>query len=303
MGTLIGHVIPGIGFFIIGLWHLINNIKLHSLNPKSYISLPFFPTSKSKYLELYFMMGCSSFYILLELVFGQIGHHLFDSDGAIRSNHLRNFEHAFITLWMLVYSVFAKILDKHGRPKSKYGLTMTLAVVMFCQEFLLYHLHSTDHMGLEGHYHWFLQIVIFVSIVTTILSIGYRNSFLISFVRSFSILFQGVWDIVMGIMLWTPSVIPKDCFMIKEEYFRVRCHTKEALDRAKALTTLEFSWYLVVFVVLTMFLYMYMTKLYPEKAGFEPFVKYDREHEKIEDNVDTKKKSVKSDLLDTLIEA
>ncbi|XP_047323955.1 transmembrane protein 45A-like [Impatiens glandulifera] len=296
MGTLIGHVIPGIGFFIIGLWHLVNHIKLHVLNPKAYTSLPFFPTSKSRHLELYFMMGCSSIYILLELVIGQMGHHLFDQDGTIRSTHLRNFEHAFITLWILVYAAFTKLLDHFGRPKTNYGLTMTLAAVMFCQELLLYHLHSTDHMGLEGHYHWYLQIVIFTSLVTTILSIGYKNSFLVSFVRSFSILFQGIWDIVMGIMLWTPTMIPKDCFMNKEEYFRIRCHTDEALDRAKALITLEFSWYLVIFVVLTLCMYIYMIKVYHEKDGFEPIA--DKEHES-----DDTKKNIKSEISKSLNEA
>ncbi|XP_047319307.1 transmembrane protein 45B-like [Impatiens glandulifera] len=269
MGTAIGHVFAGSGYFLIGLWHLINHIKVHALNPNSYISLTFFPIANKRYLELYLMMGASGFYILMELVIGQIGHHVFDADGSISSNHLRNFEHAFITLWLFVYAFFTIILDRFSRSKSKYGLTLTLAFVAFGQDYLLFYFHSTDHMGLEGHYHRLLQMITLLSLISTGISISHRRSFLVSLVRSFSLLFKGFWYLVMGAELWSPGLIPKGCFIIKDEYLKVKCSTKEALQRAKALTTLQFSWFLVFFVVLTMCLYLYMIRIYPEKVGYE----------------------------------
>ncbi|KAK3034215.1 LOW QUALITY PROTEIN: hypothetical protein RJ639_032795 [Escallonia herrerae] len=66
MGIKVGHVGPGFGFFLIGLWHLINHIKLHSLHPNSYRSLPWFPTSKIRYLELFLIMGGSFLSISME---------------------------------------------------------------------------------------------------------------------------------------------------------------------------------------------------------------------------------------------
>ena len=72
MGTLVGHVAPGFGFFALGLWHLLNHLKLHALNPNYYTSMPWFPTSKKRYLELYLIMvGCSmSISISMELFIG-----------------------------------------------------------------------------------------------------------------------------------------------------------------------------------------------------------------------------------------
>ncbi|XP_047317645.1 transmembrane protein 45B-like [Impatiens glandulifera] len=305
MGSLIGHVLPGLGFFLIGLWQLVNHIKLHARHPKSYTSVPFFPIKKSRYGELYFMMIGSTISILMELFVGPVKHHPFDTDGTIPTTHLHNFEHASISLTILTYAVFAKILDRFGRPNSKYGMTLALGVLAFWQEYILFHLHSTDHMGLEGHYHWFLQILILVSLITTVLGIPYPKSFMVSFVRSFSIVFQGVWYNVMGIMLWTKALMPKGCFMhLEEAHYVVWCNTQEALDRAKALTTLEFSWYLVICIVLTMCLYLYMIKVYPEQDEHEAsanFLSDDHQEEKELVDSEAQKKSRNFGLLDVFI--
>ncbi|XP_047323405.1 uncharacterized protein LOC124927101 [Impatiens glandulifera] len=311
MGSLIGHVLPGLGFFFIGLWQLINHIKLHSLNPKSYTAKIFFPTKKSRYGELYFMMAGSAMSIMMELFIGPVKHQPFDVDGTIPTTHLHNFEHASISLTIFTYAAFAVILDRFGRPSTKYGMTLSLGVIAFWQEYLLFHLHSTDHMGLEGHYHWFLQILIIVSFITTVLGIPYQKSFLISFVRSFSIAFQGIWYNVMGIMLWTKGLMPKGCFMhLEEAHYVVRCETDAALDRAKALTTLEFSWYLVICVIMAMGLYLYMIKVYPEKEGYESLAKYELEDnhdekelvdDKDDDDTEAQKKNSKRGLLNGFI--
>ena len=88
MGSLVGHVLPGLGFFLFGLWHLFNNIKLHAQNPHSYTSQPWFPTSKIRYLELFLIMIGSSISISMELFIGPARHHPFDVDGTIPSYHL-----------------------------------------------------------------------------------------------------------------------------------------------------------------------------------------------------------------------
>ncbi|XP_047319641.1 transmembrane protein 45A-like [Impatiens glandulifera] len=290
MGSLVGHVAPGLGFFIIGLWHLLNHIKLHALRPNSYTSLPWFPTSKLKYLELFLIMGACSASIAMELFIGPNRHQPLDKDWTIPSNHLHNFEHSFISLSFFVYAALALVLDccgGGGRTKStQHGLTQILGAAAFGQQLLIFHLHSTDHMGLEGHYHWLLQIVIFISLLTTLMGIGYPNSFLISFVRSFSILFQGVWLATMGFMLWTPGFIPKDCFINFEDGHQVvRCNGHEGLERAKSLVNIEFSWYLIVFIVLSIGLYLFLIRfVYPEKEQeYESLSKYEeQDHEDVE---------------------
>ncbi|KAF8010451.1 hypothetical protein BT93_J1169 [Corymbia citriodora subsp. variegata] len=263
MGTLVGHVAPGLGFLLIGLWHLFNHIKLHALHPSSYKSPPWFPTSRLRYLELLSIMAGCSMSMAMELFIGPRGHQPFDSDGTIPSNHLHNFEHAEISLAFFVYAGFAILLDRvQIGLKAKHGLTQLLAAMAFGQQLLLFHFHSADHMGVEGQYHLLLQIVIFVSLLTTLIGIALPYSFLVSFVRSTSIFFQGAWLIAMGFMLWTPELMPKGCFMNLEEGHQVvRCQT-EALHRAKSLVNIEFSWFLTLTSIFAVSLYLVMFKIY-----------------------------------------
>lgn len=135
--------------------------------------------------------------------------------------------------------------------------------VAFGLELLIFHFHSADHMGIEGQYHWLLEIVIFISLSTTVLSIGYPESFLISFVRSISVLFQGVWFVNIGFMLWTPGLIAKGCFMNRElGHFVVRCNGEDALERAKSLVNIQFTYCVVGLCALAVTLYLFVFKIY-----------------------------------------
>ncbi|XP_051113511.1 uncharacterized protein LOC127239418 [Andrographis paniculata] len=295
MGTLVGHVAPGFGFFIIGLWHLINHIKLHATHPKLYTCSPWFPTSRIKYLELYLIMAASAMSISMELFIGPDRHQPLDPDGTIPSNHLHNFEHSNISLTFFVYAFFSIVLDKLDSP-ARYGLTNLLGAVAFGQQLLLFHLHSADHMGVEGQYHWLLQIAIFISLLTTLMAISHPKSFLNGFVRSVSILFQGVWFMLMGFMLWTPSLIPKGCFMNLEEGHKVvRCHGEEALDRAKSLVNIEFSWYVVGVVIFSMTLYLIVVKFYGDGVEYQSISRFvlrddDYSNDENDDDMEAQKK-------------
>lgn len=293
MGTLVGHVAPGFGFFVIGLWHLLNHIKLHVLHQNSYKSLPWFPTSKIRYLELFLIMGGCSMSVAMELFIGPERHQPFDPDGTIPSNHLHNFEHSSISITFFVYAAFALLLDKLNGPSSaQYGLTQLLAGIAFGQQLLLFHLHSADHMGVEGQYHMLLQLLILIALITTLMGIGHPRSFLICFVRSICILFIGLWLMVMGFMLWTPGLIPKGCFLNLEEGHQVvRCHGKEALERAKSLVNIQFSWYLIGVTVFAVLIYIVMTKIYGEKVEYQSLTKYDREEQGGEEDIEAQMKS------------
>ncbi|OMO57922.1 hypothetical protein COLO4_34987 [Corchorus olitorius] len=84
----------------------------------------------------------------MELFIGPAKHQPFDPDGTIPSNHLRNFEHSSISMTFFTYAAFAILLDKIN-PKAKFGLTQFLGAIAFSQQLLVFHLHSTDHMGVE----------------------------------------------------------------------------------------------------------------------------------------------------------
>ncbi|KAG2675133.1 hypothetical protein I3843_13G150800 [Carya illinoinensis] len=297
MGSMVGHVLPGLGFIVIGLWHLFNNIKLHARCPISYTSSPWFPTSRFKYLELFFIIGGSCASISAELFIGPDRHQPFDPDGTIPSNHLRNFEHSAISMTLLVYAVFAIVLDRIGTKAPQYGLTMLLGSIAFAQELLLFHLHSSDHRGPEGQYHLLLQIVTTVSLVTTLMGIGLPKSFLVSFVRSASILLQGIWFIITGFMLWTPAVIPKGCFINDEDgHKEVMCTGDEANHRAKSLTNILFSWLLIAFTIFTVCFYLVLVKAYGEKVKYVTLKREEEDEDQDFDDVESQKKSEQLDM-------
>jgi hypothetical protein len=82
-------------------------------------------------------------------------------------------------------------------------------------------------------------------------------------------MFQGVWFIVMGYALWTPSLIPKGCFLnLEEGHLVVRCHDNEALHRAKSLVNIQFSWLLIAITIFVMFFYLVLVKFYGDKVEY-----------------------------------
>ena len=296
-----GHELLGFGFFVVGLWHLFNHIKLHALCSKSYKSTIWFPTTKCRYLELYFIMASCTIFIAMELFISPDHHQPFDPDGSIPSYHLHNFEHSLMASAFLVYATFAMVLDRKG-TKAQHDLTHFLAAIAFIQQFLLIHLHSRDHMGPEGQYHYLLQLLIVISLATTLMGIGYPKSFMVSFVRSVSIIFQGVWLMVMGFMLWTPGYQAKGCFLHLQDgdgQYVVRCSDDKALHRAISLVNIQFSWLLILVTVFAMSFYFILTRSYVEKVQYVPLTKEEHYPEEdgsnndVECNVDVESQSQK----------
>ncbi|XP_057732768.1 uncharacterized protein LOC130948080 isoform X1 [Arachis stenosperma] len=279
MGTMLeGHEILGFGFFVIGLWHLFNNIKIHSSSSSSsnsFKSTIWFPTKRFRYLELNFIIASCTMFIAMELFIAPDLHQPFDSDGSIPANHLHNFEHSLMASSFLVYAAFTMFFDmKSIITKAQHELTHFLASMAFAQQFLLIHFHTRDHAGVEGQYHYLLQILIVVSLTTTIMGIGFPNSFMVSFVRSLSITFQGLWLMIMGFFLWTPGYQAKGCSLHPEmNTYMVRCSDDKALHRAVSLVNLQFSWLLILVTVFAMCFFLVLSKRYDNKVEYVSLTK------------------------------
>ncbi|KAL8542214.1 hypothetical protein ACS0TY_003177 [Phlomoides rotata] len=271
-GGTAGHVILGSAFLIIGLWHLFNSIKLHSLNPTSYVSLPWFSVPRLRYLEPFTIIIVTVIFVWMELFNGQSPT---AADGSIPSESLRHLEHSLIAFSFIVCAFFSVLLDRIGTP-GQHGLLHFLQAVAFGQQLVIFHFHSTDHMGVEGQYHWLFQIITIVSLFTSVVAIGFPGSFWNSFVRGFSVVYQGVWLIVTG-MLWTPQWMPKGCFL-KTEMGReaVLCRGDRALGRAKALVNLQFGFYMIVVSVFCVGFYLVIVRFYPrQKVEYRSLNKYE----------------------------
>lgn len=274
MGTFVGHVAPGAGFCIIGLWHLLSTLRNFAQGGQwEFESRPWFPAKlagKLKYMELYLIMVGSCLSIACELHFGLHGRPVLDDDGSIPWLNLNNFEHSSISLFFLLFATSALMLDWF-QITVPYGFVHVLGALALAQELLIFHVHSADHMGLEGQYHWLLQLIIIVGMACVLLEIPCPHNVLIPIMRSSSLIFQGFWFIQMGFVVFTSSFVPKGCTF--EEYM-VICEDEVAKARAKALANLQFSWWLAGVVVLTQILYILVMKWYGKFHKYEALDQY-----------------------------
>ncbi|KAF8695069.1 hypothetical protein HU200_037677 [Digitaria exilis] len=267
----IGHILPGAGFLAVGLWHLFNHIKLFSLRPDAYVAPVWFPAPGVRHLELILVIAGSAVEFAMEMFIDHSTFLPFDADGSIPSDRLHNHEHAIICLALLVYAASALHLDRAmaAPRRARDAISLLLVAVVFAQELLVFHFHSTDHAGLEGHFHWLLQLVVAACLATALLGVGFPRSFAVSLVRSACVAFQGVWFIVIGAMVWVPSRVPKGCSLVEEDgRATVRCHSEASLHRAKALANLQFGWYLSFMTVFVVVVYLYVCKRYPAEAAY-----------------------------------
>ncbi|KAK9286823.1 hypothetical protein L1049_015228 [Liquidambar formosana] len=253
MGTLVGHIIPGLALTLLGLWHTINTIRAYflkgSMNFTSTFWYPFnSPISKLKHLELIFIFSFSIFAISMQVLDFPFLHFTFKLD---------NFEHATMFLHLAIFAGFTLSAELAHSSEILSGVAGILAASVFGQELFLLHFHSADHVGLEGHYHWLLQLIVFISLVSALAATSFPTSFPAALVLSISVVFQGCWFMNMGFMLWVPEFVPQGCIVQLPEassdniHGAVTCASHEATLRARALANLQFSWILSGILIFT----------------------------------------------------
>lgn len=235
MGTFVGHILPGGGFVLLGLWHLYNVVGGYVRSPWSYKTRTWFPPEglgrRFRHVELYFIIAGAC---------GSIAGELLPDRFWSVTTHLNNFEHAAISLTLLLYASCALAVDVLQIHVPQ-GWLHASAAIALSEELLLFHFHSADHMGLEGHYHWLLQLPVVVGILALLVEIFVLHLPVIAVLRSMSFVLQGSWFILMGFILWTPSLVPSGCYITANH---VDCPTPDTLMEAKSLANLEFAWLL-----------------------------------------------------------
>ncbi|KFK36010.1 hypothetical protein AALP_AA4G066000 [Arabis alpina] len=253
MGTFLGHFVPGLSLAFLGLWHLFNTIRYYCLKgPETFSSKFWFPFPKLKHLELISILFFSFLaIILLTLDFPNFNFSSFKPD---------NLEHASMFLHLIIFACFALFCELTLCSDLFSGLIGILSASVFAQELFLLHFHSTDHLGLEGHYHFLLQLIAFVSFSSALASASFPKSFSAALVLSVSVMFQGCWFLNMGFMLWVPGYAPRGCVSNTSTFDNKRsivhnsavaCESPGAEVRAKALANLQFSWILSAILIIT----------------------------------------------------
>lgn len=247
MGTFVGHIVPGLALALLGVWHIINTIRAYHLKGSvNFISRfwhPFqIPLFNLKHLELILLLSFSIFSIVMQVL---------DFPFMRFSFKLDNFEHASMFLHVAIFACFTLFVESTQSSEILSVVSGILAASVFGQELFLLHYHSADHVGLEGHYHWLLQLIVVVSLVAALSATSFPSSFPSALVLSISVVFQGCWLMNMGFMLWVPEFVPQGCVVklgdassSNNMLGAITCETRDAGLRARALANLQFSWIL-----------------------------------------------------------
>ncbi|GLT43073.1 hypothetical protein SLA2020_170460 [Shorea laevis] len=248
MGEFVKHLVPGLALTLLGLWHTIKTVTAYCLKGPSKFTARFWypfdcPVSVLKHLELIFILFFSLIAIFMQVL---------DLPFLRFAFRLDDFEHASMFLHLAIFAGFTLAAELTNSSGILYGVSGVLAASVFSQELFLLHFHSTDHVGLEGHYLWLLQLIVLVSFMAAIAAASFPTSFPAALVLPISVAFQGCWFMNMGFMLWVPELVPKGCFTQLDEG-AVTCESAEAGLRARALANLQFSWTLAGILTLTGF--------------------------------------------------
>lgn len=247
MGFFVAHVVQGSALALLGLWHTIHTIRSYLVKGPANFTVRFWyqfnttPQSRLKHLELVSILSFSILAFFDQILDFPHFHYAFKLD---------NFEHATMFIHLALFAGFSLSTELTDSLDLFSGFVGILASSVFSQELFLLHFHSTDHVGLEGHYHWLLQLIVLVSLVSSLAATIFPNNFNAALVLSISLIFQGCWFINMGFMLWIPSFVPEGCAMNlakpsgHEIIGAVTCSSKEADFRARGLANLQFSWIL-----------------------------------------------------------
>ncbi|CAD6255739.1 unnamed protein product [Miscanthus lutarioriparius] len=260
----ISHILGGVLFSGLGLWHLFNHIQLFvSLAPtssSSYVAPAWFPAPRVRHLELIVMLAGGIYGFATQML--AYSPMPFRADGSIPPERLPNHEHAIMYASLLVYAGSAISTSTATAPPT--------AAATRRSELFVFHVHSTDHAGVEGRLHWFLQAAAAACLATALLGAGAGGlpaelQFAVSLVRSASLAFQGLWGVVIGVA-WIPGMAPKGC-SLDDGGVNLRCHGEDSLRHAVAVVNLEFGWCVVLATVFVLGLYMYVCRKYPAGSG------------------------------------
>lgn len=251
MGSFVGHTVQGSALALLGLWHTIHTIRSYLVKGPANFTVRFwyqFNTfhSRLKHLELVSILSFSILAIFMQILDFPHFRYAFKLD---------NFEHATMFIHLALFAGFSLSTELTDSLDLFSGFVGILASSVFSQELFLLHFHSTDHVGLEGHYHWLLQLIVLVSLVSALAATIFPTNFNAALVLSISVIFQGCWFINMGFVLWIPSFVPEGCVMNlakasgHEILGAVTCASKEADFRARGLANLQFSWILSAILI------------------------------------------------------
>ncbi|XP_045422785.1 transmembrane protein 45A-like [Lemur catta] len=205
-GNFKGHALPGIFFFIMGLWWSTRSIlKYVCKNQKQTFCLD----SKALFHLLEILEGTALVGMALTGMAGEQfipgGPHLIlYKEG--QWNHLLNWHHFTMYFFFGLVGV-ADILCFTIRSLPSSLPKLMLSNALFVEAFIFYN-HTHGREMLEIFVHGLLVLVIFLTGLVTFLEFLLQNNVLLELLRSSLILVQASWFFQIGFVLFPPSGAP-----------------------------------------------------------------------------------------------
>ena len=233
MGTLGGHVLPGVCFLCLGLlWTLLsiwmqltskvsnpkknkkegNNTtssfleykRDHRLARKSWIPLPCCPRAPLEpVLKVFFaLIG-----IMVEGFLDYRKSHLVtvvynvvmpngELNNMAKLHHITMYGAFLISGIVDIVSLFLKL------PRQASQIVFSMA---FWVEWMLFYSHSSEGDSMNTSFHFLLNLAILSCVIVSALRVFYSSHFLVNIGLSFCIMLQGTWFIQVGVSLYPQS--------------------------------------------------------------------------------------------------
>ena len=223
MGTFGGHVAPGTYLALIATWWTVELLlRYHKSKSKGteYRSFANFKCScLCGRLKTYEIDGLCKFIFCIILLFFEISRAFVDG----KFYYYGNGQHATI-FFIIGLSGVLDIL-RHHKFSVPEEVTYIAYVVLLCTEWVLFTNHLHGRHKIDVLIHSLILYVILINIVVVAAEMRYRDSILIAITRCYLFMFQGVWFIVIGFILfnpfWQPTWDPEnhDHFMLATMMF------------------------------------------------------------------------------------
>ncbi|XP_024534323.1 uncharacterized protein LOC112347527 [Selaginella moellendorffii] len=229
--VFLGHGIPAIAFIFWGLLLLLTNAASRFRGHEKPGRLSLITKPAEFYILFLGSAGVITFHCILQ-----------------PTRSYPDLEHISMAIPFMIYALCLR--SKLHLPSAFVSLMEAAA---FAQELFLFHWHSTDHVGVEGHYHMLLQLIVTACMFSSLVEVFVpqnHNAMMIKFWKSICIIFHGIWLLQLSLLLVFPATfLPLGCQVFVRHHQKIECGSENLVNQSKAMGTLLFSWYLSLLMV------------------------------------------------------
>ncbi|KAJ7551866.1 hypothetical protein O6H91_06G033000 [Diphasiastrum complanatum] len=275
MGTLAGHLVPGLYLAVVGIWHLFAAINSYLKSPREYSARIWHPVAwlpgRAKHLELYAHIVLIPLAIAYEfLVTNNFEKLVRVSVPAFR---VTDYQHVALLFIFWLFAAIVLIGDTTSLlplPAEAYFL---LSGVVFAMEWIVM---VNEGQGLEGKCNSLLAGIAAVCAGTATLLSFHPKAFLADLLLCGAVFLQGLWMIQSGLSLYIEIFIPDGCHRLLDLPGGIdgstRCDLEEAKTRALSLMDLAFIFHVTIAVVFSLAIFGLVARFqgYRRTGGYEP---------------------------------